>query len=114
MQRNRLANMVKNLEPASLPRAVAVSLAYDLYRILDYARRGHWRSLRALGTGTLAFWRSLGTIVARRRAVQHARRVGDQELRARGLLVPTLVAFREYRRLGQRPRPEPEVVRSLT
>ncbi len=112
MQRNRLANMVKHLEPASLPRAVTVSVAYDLYRVLEFGRRAHWQSLRALGTGTLAFWRCFGMIVARRRTGQRARRMSDQELRARGLLVPTLAAFREYRRLGQQPRPEPALMRS--
>ncbi len=89
----------------------AASIAYDLYRIQEYGRRAHWQSLRALGSGTLAFWRCLGTIVKRRRLVQRTRQVSDRDLRVRGLLVPTLAAFREYRHLGQRPRPDREMTR---
>lgn len=103
MQRNRLANLVKNLAAASLPRGLAISLAYDGYRLLEYATRGQGAALRALAGGTLAFWRSLPGLLAQRRAVQRARRVTDAALRQQGLLVPALAALREYRRLAQLP-----------
>jgi GT2 family glycosyltransferase len=101
MQRNRLANVVKNLQARSLHRAVSVSLAYDAYRGLEYARKGHWPALRALAGGTVAFWRALPGLLAQRQAVQRTRRLSDAELRARGLLVPAGTAFREYRRLAR-------------
>lgn len=101
MQRNRLANMVKHLEAASLLSAWPVSLAYDAYRMLEYGRRGHWAALRALWTGRQAFWRDRPALLAERARLQRHRRLSDQTLRARGLLVPTLAAFREYRRLNQ-------------
>jgi len=101
MQRNRLANMVKNLETGSLPGAVLVSLGYDLYRMLEYAAQGHWPAVRALAGGTLAFWRDWRPILARRAQVQDHRSTSDHDLRVRGLLVPALDALREYRRLGK-------------
>jgi hypothetical protein len=103
MQRNRLANLAKNLATASQPRGLAVSLAYDAFRLFEYGGRGQWAGLRALAGGTLAFWRSLRGLLAQRRAVQRARRVTDDTLRAQGLLVPALDALREYRRLAQLP-----------
>ncbi len=99
MQRNRLANMVKNLEAGSLLRGAAVSVAYDAYRVLEYLRRGQPGALRALASGTWAFTRDVREILARRAPTQHTRVLSDRDLRARGLLVPALSAFREYRRL---------------
>ena len=101
MQRNRLANMVKNLEAGSLPGAVAVSIAYDMYRMLEYAWKGRWAAARALAAGTAAFWRAWKPTLARRRQVQRTRVLSDRELRERGLLTPALTAWREYRRLGK-------------
>lgn len=104
MQRNRLANMVKNLELASLPQGLAVSLAYDAYRVLEYLGRGQTGALRALAGGTLAFGRDYAQVRADRAQVQRTRVLKDRELRERGLLVPAASAFREYRRLERLPR----------
>jgi GT2 family glycosyltransferase len=104
MQRNRLANMVKNLEKGSLVRGLGVSFAYDIYRVLEYLRSGQIDAIRALVSGTRAFAREFRGVTARRAQVQHTRLLRDRELRARGLLVPALSAFREYRRLQRVPR----------
>jgi GT2 family glycosyltransferase len=101
MQRNRLANMVKYLEPASLLQALPISIAYDAYRLLEYTWRGHWAASRALLEGRLAFWRNLRPILEQRAAIQRGRRIGDRDLRRRGLLVPAWTAFLEYRRLNR-------------
>jgi len=101
MQRNRLANMVKNLEARSLPGGLIVSLAYDAYRVLEYSRRGQWAGLQALAGGTGAFWRSAGDLWRKRAQVQAQRVVSDQTLRRRGLLVSASEAFWEYRRIGK-------------
>jgi len=101
MQRNRLANMLKFLEPASLLRALPVSLAYDAYRMLEYAARGHPAASRAMWEGRLAFWHDLRPIFRQRADIQRHRQIGDRELRARGLLVPAWTAFVEYRRLNR-------------
>ena len=101
MQRNRLANMFKNLERASLPWGLAVSLAYDAYRILEFTGRGHFAGLQALAAGSRAFWRDLRSILERRALIQRTRRLSDGELRKRGLLVPASAALREHRRLNR-------------
>lgn len=101
MQRNRLANMLKNLEGASLPWGWVVSGAYDFYRLMEFTLKGQPGSLRALVAGGAAFWRDLPTILAQRAVIQARRRVNDQGLRERGLLVPVWTAMQEYRRLGK-------------
>jgi GT2 family glycosyltransferase len=100
MQRNRLATALKNLAPASLPRALAVSLAYDAYRMLEYLARGQPSAVGALVRGTVDFWRDWRAALAARQVVQRGRVLSDQALREQGLLISTLAAFREYRRLG--------------
>ncbi len=99
MQRNRLANMVKNLQARSLPWGWVVSVAYDAYRVLEYTRRRQPGALRALASGTWAFEQDLRAVLARRAATQRTRVLSDRDLRERGLLVPALSGFREYRRL---------------
>jgi GT2 family glycosyltransferase len=101
MQRNRLANMVKHLEAGSLLRGAVTSVIYDGYRMLEFGGRGQWASLRALAAGTLAFWRALPALWTERHRLQRVRCRRDAELRARGLLVPALTAWREYRRLAR-------------
>ena len=98
MQRNRLANMIKNLERGTLPKALGISLAYDVYRMLEFAARGQFGALRALAAGSLAFRRDLRLILAQRTRVQMGRSISDRALRDAGLLAPALTAFREYRR----------------
>ena len=104
MQRNRLANMVKNLERSSLVRGLAVSFGYDAYRVLEYLHSGQMAALRALASGTGAFGREWRLASARRAHIQRTRVLSDRELRERGLLVPALSAFREYRRLQRMTR----------
>jgi GT2 family glycosyltransferase len=99
MQRNRLANMLKNLEAGSLTKGLAVSFAYDAYRVLEYLRGGQIESLRGLVSGTWTFAREFRRAASQRAQIQRARVLGDRELRERGLLVPAVSAFREYRRL---------------
>jgi len=80
---------------------VAVSLTYDAYRMLEYLAKRRLRALRAMLAGTRAFWRDVRPIVARRAQIQRRRIISDQTLRSRGLMVPAVQAFREYRRLGR-------------
>lgn len=101
MQRNRLANIVKLLELASLPSALALSVAYDGYRLLEYAVRRDGPAVRALITGTLASARALPQLLRERTRLQRSRQLRDVDLRATGLLVSALEGFREYQRLGQ-------------
>jgi GT2 family glycosyltransferase len=107
MQRNRLVNMFKNLEASSLPTGLAVSLAYDAYRVLEYGRRRQAKALQALAAGSLAFWQSVPITLARRAKVQRTRVVDDGSLRQRDLLISAVAAFHEYRRLDKTPKPAP-------
>jgi hypothetical protein len=101
MERNRLANMFKHLEPASLARANVLSGAYAAYRLLEFASGGRWRAAQALLAGQLAFCRDLPFILQQRARIQRTRKLSDQALRDKGLLAPAEAALREYRRLSR-------------
>lgn len=100
MQRNRYLNMVKHLEPRTLVRGALTSIAYDLYRLGEFALRGQWRGLAALGQGARDAALGLGPALAARRAWQTRRRRTDADLARLGLLASSLEAYREYRRLA--------------
>jgi GT2 family glycosyltransferase len=101
MERNRLANMFKHLEPGSLAQALVISALYDGYRMIEFIAQRRFAGLRALVAGNIAFWKDLRPILAERARIQRGRRIGDRQLREMGLLVPALAAFREYRRLNR-------------
>lgn len=101
MERNRLANMLKHLEPLSLAQALIISALYDAYRVLEFIARGHLAGLSALITGNLTFWKDLRLTLGERARIQRNRRMSDQALRELGLLVSAPTAFREYRRLNR-------------
>lgn len=102
MQRNRLANMVKHLQTHTLLGLGGLTSAlYDGYRVLEFARAGHWAGLRALWQGAWDFWRSLPGLWRARQLWQSRRRLSDHDLKQRGLLVSPLAAFWEYRRLAR-------------
>lgn len=99
MQRNRYANMARLLAAGTLVAAIATSIGYDGYRMLEYAARSQWEGLRALCLGSLDAARRLPGWLRARRRIQAGRRRSDHNLRQNGLLVSALVGFREYRRL---------------
>jgi GT2 family glycosyltransferase len=99
-QANRLQNMVKNLETGRLLRALPASLAFDGWRMLEFARAGNAASARALLRGTSRFARLLPAVLAERRRVQSARRVADADLLRLGALVDLRTAAAEWRRLA--------------
>jgi hypothetical protein len=107
MQRNRYANMVKHLRPATLAGGIITSVAYDLYRVMEFSGRAQWDGLHALAEGTVDFWRSLPGLLRERRRIQRGRRVSDRALAQSDLLAPALEAFREYRRLARLARTYP-------
>lgn len=101
MQRNRYANMIKLLEAPTLVSGLITSIAYDMYRVLEYATRGDGHALRALLQGTGEALMRLPRWWEARRRIQRGRKRTDRELREAGLLVPALAALREYRRLAR-------------
>lgn len=98
-QTNRLLNMAKHLQPATLARAVAPSFAYDLMRCAALLTRGRPREALALVAGSLRFVQLLPAAIRSRRKVQARRQRSDADLERLGALVSLRSAAREWVRL---------------
>lgn len=97
-QKNRLANMVKNLGPGRLTIACGVSLAYDALRLLRFLAAGNLELAKLLLAGYGATLRRWRVLMHQRRRVQGLRTVSDRDLRP--FFSPVLAAARDYLRLS--------------
>jgi hypothetical protein len=96
-QKNRLANMVKNLETCNLIRGLLVSTAYDALRIGRFMVQKRRDLLQAVLRGYADTLDRFPDLMEQRRFVQGARSVSDRGLRP--YLPPLHASVREYRRM---------------
>lgn len=96
-QKNRLANMVKNLGPGSLPAGLGISLGYDAFRVLRFLAQGNLELVRLVIRGYVDTFRRRRVLLHQRRSVQKLRVVSDAELRV--FFSPWIAAARDYLRL---------------
>ena len=97
-QKNRLANMIKNLGPCGLCWGTVVSCLYDALRIWRFALDRRWDLLRSLIRGYLDTCRNMRTLLRKRAVVQSGRKVSDKEIR--GHVMPVMRAAAVYCRLA--------------
>jgi GT2 family glycosyltransferase len=96
-QKNRLANMIKNLGPARLCWGTVVSCLYDSIRIGRFLLHRRWDLSRSLIRGYVDTIRNMGTLFRRRAIVQSHRTLSDREIR--GHFMPVVKAALTYRQL---------------
>jgi GT2 family glycosyltransferase len=101
-QKNRLANIVKNFECGNVMKGLALSLAYDLVRVVMFLARGEFRNILALAKGTLRFIQELPKTLRKRKTIQRDRRIPDKELYRLGLIAPLRDCINEFMRLEKR------------
>ena len=80
-QRNRLANILKNMGTVRIPAALAVSSLYDLLRMTRLALAGNKDVLRSIIGGYAQIVSSLNDVLGKRRIVQRERVVADREMK---------------------------------
>jgi GT2 family glycosyltransferase len=95
-QKNRLANILQNLESRTLLTALFVSTAYDTVRIFRFIRLGRGDLLKALFRGYGSFFLNMKNHLRRRRMVQRGRVVSDKEIR--GFFSPLVTSALIYRK----------------
>jgi GT2 family glycosyltransferase len=100
--RNRLYNLVKNLECGNVARAIFISLGFNTYRWLSYFFSGKWAAAAAICRGHIDFLRNLSKMLARRREVQSRRRRSDAELYRLDVLATLKESIAEEERLRGR------------
>ncbi len=96
-QKNRLANIIKNMGPRTLVLALLVSLAYDTVRSARYILLKRGDLLKMLLRGYVETLINLRKLLNDRRMVQCRRTVSDRDLRR--FFYPLLSSAFEYRRL---------------
>lgn len=85
-QKNRLSNMVKNLEIFNLFRGLLISISYDIFRIIKFTINRKFDCCTAILKGNYIFIRELQKILKKRKVIQNKRKRTDKELYKFGVI----------------------------
>jgi GT2 family glycosyltransferase len=97
--RNRLFNIVKNLDGGNVVRAMFISFCFNLYRGFSYIVSGHFAAYWAICRAHFSFLKLLGKMLKKREIVQHARKRSDAELYRLGVIATFKESMEEERLL---------------
>jgi GT2 family glycosyltransferase len=98
--KNRLATLIKNLEPTNVVFGLMLSVIFELYRLCFFLAHRNFQSIKAILTGIPGFLRELPGTLKRRTKIQRTRKVHDADLYALGALSTFRDAYIEHTRLG--------------
>jgi GT2 family glycosyltransferase len=84
--RNRLFNIIKNLDGGNVVRAMLISFCFNIYRGCGYLVSGNFSAAGAVLRAHFSFLKYLGRMLEKRKAVQKARIRSDAELYQLGVI----------------------------
>jgi len=99
--RNRLYNMVKNLQAGNILRAMIIYFAFNIYRSLRMLLAGNLAAVGAVCRGHIDFIAKLGKTLEKRRHVQKSRKRSDAELYRLGVIATFKQSLAEEMRLNR-------------
>jgi GT2 family glycosyltransferase len=99
--RNRLYNIVKNLDAGNVLRALCISLGFNLYRSVRFLAQGNFGSIKSVISAHLDFAKNLKKMLTKRRVVQSNRKLSDGQLYKSGVIATLRESLLEERRLGK-------------
>jgi len=99
--RNRLYNIIKNLEAKNVVRALFISLGFNLYRSIRYLAQGNFASIKSIAVAHFDFVKNLRKMLAKRQVVQNNRKVSDKQLCKLGVIATFNESVLEERRLSR-------------
>lgn len=99
--RNRLYNIIKNLEAKNVIRALFISFGFNLYRSIGYLAQGNFASIKSVATAHVDFVKNLRKMLAKRRVVQNNRKLSDKQLYKLGVIATLKESSFEERRLSR-------------
>lgn len=99
--RNRLYNMLKNLDVWNLVRSKLIGACFNFYRFCAYLVNGNFRSAGAVCRAYFDFALTFSKMLPKRRAVQKKRRRSDAELYKLGVIATFKESLAEERRLSR-------------
>ena len=97
--RNRLFNIIKNLDAGNVFRALLISACFNFYRGCGYFFTGKFSAVGAVIHGQLNFLKYLGNMLKKRKAVQSMRKRSDAELYSLGVIATFKESMEEERLL---------------
>ena len=100
-QRNRLMNIIKNLEFKNLCKAIPISLGYDVLHSLILLVHRNIQGFFAIGRANLWVVLNLRKMMVKRRIVQSYRKISDRYLKEKSLMATFKEAIHEYLRLSK-------------
>jgi hypothetical protein len=99
--RNRLYNIVKNLQASNVWRALLIYCGFNIYRCLRMLLAGNPATVGAVCRGHWDFLRNLPKMLTRRRQVQKMRKRSDSELYRLGVIASLKESIAEEKRLSR-------------
>jgi GT2 family glycosyltransferase len=99
--RNRLYNIVKNLQAGNVLRALLIYCGFNVYRSLLMLSAGNFAATGAVCRGHIDFLRNLRKMLEKRRHVQKSRKRSDAELYRLGVIATLKESLAEERRLSR-------------
>lgn len=84
--RNRLFNIIKNLDGGNVVRAMLISFCFNIYRWAGYIFRGNFAAAGAVFRAHFSFLKYLGRMLEKRKIVQNTRKRSDAELYDLGVI----------------------------
>lgn len=85
-QKNRLFNIVKNLEIFNLFRGLISSIGYDIFRIIKFTINREFDCIAAILKGNYTFIKELSKTLKKRKIIQNKRKRSDKELYKFGVI----------------------------
>lgn len=99
--RNRLYNIIKNLEAKNVVRALFISCGFNLYRGIRFLCQGNFASIKSILRAHIDFSKNLGKMLEKRRTVQKNRKRSDTELYKLGVIATLMESIKEEMRLNK-------------
>ena len=97
--RNRLFNIIKNLDGGNVARAMLISFCFNLYRWAGYVFSGNFKAAWAVCRAHISFLSLLGRMLKKRKIVQKARKRSDADLYRLGVIATFRESLEEERLL---------------
>lgn len=97
--RNRLFNIVKNLNTGNVLRAMLISVCFNLYRWAGYLFSGKFAASWAIVRAHFNFLKYLGRMMKKRKTTQAMRKRSDAELYRLGVIATFKESMEEEKRL---------------
>ena len=101
LTRNRLINLLKNYQAATVVKGLCINILFDAFRSVKYISSRNFASVKSIIRGYIQFLISIRKTLRKRAWVQARRKISDKELYRAGVLATLKESIAEEQRLGK-------------